>query len=82
MGVNLTRTEVADLMERFLSGNIGTWEWDDFISLPINDPELEKVRMRCATLDNEFPATQRGHYCGPEGFKILEMMIKDLRKER
>ena len=43
--------EVACYLRDFLNGTGGTWDWDDFISVPIADPRLEDLRYRAANLD-------------------------------
>jgi hypothetical protein len=80
MLVVMTRTEIANLIESFLDGSCGEWEWDDFIQTPLKDPEPEEFRRRCDRLPQEFPPTERGHYCGAEGFKVLKQIAADLRR--
>lgn len=41
MAVHYTKAEVADIIEAFLDGTRGRWDWDDFTSLRIADPEPE-----------------------------------------
>jgi hypothetical protein len=74
-----TREEVAKILEDFLSSRGGAWDWDDFISFSLDDRELETIRLRCAKLDSEFPATEKGRFCGPEGFEIIRGHIRQLR---
>jgi hypothetical protein len=74
-----TREEVARILEDFLASRGGAWDWDDFISLPLDDQELEAIRIRCAKLDSEFPAAEKGHFCGPQGFEIIRGYIRQLR---
>jgi len=62
-----------------LAGTGGPWDWDDFISVPIADPALERLRRRCAQLDVEFPPEAPGQYCGPGGMNVMRSMISDLR---
>ena len=45
-----SRGEVADTIERFVDGICGKWEWDDFISFEIVNPQLEAIRIRSAGL--------------------------------
>jgi hypothetical protein len=71
-----TKAEVADIIERFLEGNGGQWDWDDFLSIPIADPELDEVRQRCAATHDEAYRTQ---WCGPAGFAELRRIAADLR---
>ena len=72
--------EVATYIERSLEGTGGEWDWDDFTSVPIRDPELEKIRLRCLGLDREFPPTEAGAYCSSEGFAVLREMLEQLRR--
>ena len=32
--MKIDRQKAADLIERFVQGNVHSWEWDDFISGP------------------------------------------------
>src|SRR5436190_27641 len=74
-----SKEEVAIIIENFISGKGSDWEWDDFISCPINDLRLEKVRYRCASLDEEFPAEKSGEFCNAEGIKVLKDYVLELR---
>lgn len=57
-GEDRTRDEVASYLRNFVDGGGGQWDWDDFISIPIEDPALEGIRMRAASLD--LPPTEEG----------------------
>jgi hypothetical protein len=72
-----TREEVATVIQEFLEGSGGEWAWDDFLSFPIDDTELDRIRIRCAHLSGEFAATEG--YCGPEGFDVLRAYVRQLR---
>jgi hypothetical protein len=37
-------TEVASYLRNFIEGSGGEWDWDDFESVPIADPELNEIR--------------------------------------
>ena len=76
MAARYTKAEVADIIERFLEGNGGQWDWDDFLSIPIADPQLDGVRQRCdATRDEAYP----NQWCGPAGFAELRRIVAALR---
>jgi hypothetical protein len=77
--VKLTRAEAADVIESFVQRKGGPWDWDDFISVPQTDRELEQIRARCASLPREFPPQQSGHYCGPQGIEVLKKYVVLLR---
>ena len=71
------KTRLADIIERFLDGTGGRWDWDDFTSLSITDPELDAIRVRCGQLYDE--PTYAGRYCGPEGMVEIRRIIEKLR---
>jgi len=37
--------EMADLIRRFVSGDVGQYEWDDFMGISFSDPRLERARI-------------------------------------
>ena len=78
--IGMSRAEMADMIERFVDGTCHQWEWDDFCAVEIVEPQLEILRMRCAGLSQEFPATQKGHYCSEAGMDVLRHMMKELRQ--
>lgn len=72
------KSEVADVITRFMSGKIGPHEWDDFISIPLDDPYLEAIRLRCRDLPDDFPPQKRGEYCSSEGDVVLRQILGEL----
>ena len=77
----LSRKDVAQILEGFLDGTGHEWAWDDFTTFPLEDPELERIRIRCATLDSEFPPAEKGHFCGAGGLAVIRGYIRDLRAD-
>ena len=75
-----SREEIADIIERFLVGIGSQWEWDDFCSLPIRDPQLDSIRARCISLPQEHPPVKKGYYCSEAGIEILRQIIFELRR--
>lgn len=47
----LSRQDVIRIIDQFLSGEGGPYDWDDFLTLPISDNSLDQVRRRCANVD-------------------------------
>lgn len=72
--------EIADTIERFLDGRGDPWEWDDFVSIPLRDPYLERIRIRCAYLDQEDPSSGDS-YTGEEGVVVLRELVRELRSD-
>lgn len=79
MAIHYTKAEVADIIEQFLDRTGRRWDWDDFTSCRIADPELDAIRRRCGALYDE--PNYPGQYCGPEGFAEMRRMIEHLRQE-
>jgi hypothetical protein len=75
-----TRDEVADLIERFVAGNVGEWEWDGFISVRSADPAIEHVRQQCDEIHDAFPDRWDPHrYCSDAGRQELLRLAARLR---
>jgi hypothetical protein len=74
-----TKQEVGDIINRFIDKTGGNWEWDDFCSLPIADPDLDLVRVKCSGLGSTHPPTENGHFCNENGILLMRNMIHSLR---
>lgn len=77
--VKRSKAEVARIIENFLEGKGNDYDWDDFISIPILDNELERIRRDCAHLDQKYPATVKGQFCNGEGMDVLRSYVKILK---
>ncbi len=71
--------EFVKVIDDFLSGDIGPYDWDDFISVSLDDPELDYIRLQCAQASERFPAKETGQYCSDEGAKYLRSLADGLR---
>ena len=54
----LSATEVATYLRDFIEGSGDDWDWDDFTSVPIANPQLEDIRRKAAAVD--LPSTEEG----------------------
>lgn len=77
--VRRTNLEVANIIEAFVEGTRGRWDWDDFCSLKIENPELDAIRLKCCQLSDTHPPVVKGHYWNGEGIDILREMVRNLR---
>lgn len=78
-GIERTPAQVAKYLDDFLHGTGPKWEWDDFLSTALTDPELEKIRKHCQKLDLEFPPEKPGDFCGPKGLEVIRAYAEQLR---
>ena len=74
-----TKEEIIAIIESFIAGKGNEWDWDDFISIPIYNQELEKIRFRCLELPKEFPPDSAGKYCNKKGVEALKKIILELK---
>lgn len=65
----VTSEYVTRALEDFLSNQGGPYDWDDFLSLSLSDPQLDEIRRRCAAID--------WMTCG--GKEELKLILRDLK---
>lgn len=76
--VSLSREEVRQTIVAFIEGRGGAYDWDDFLSFPLQDPELEAVRKRCIEIEDEFPRRHPREWTSPEGVESLREIAEKL----
>jgi hypothetical protein len=76
---DMTPIHMADVIEGFVDATLYYWGWDDFMSIRLDDPDLEKIRQRCIDVDREFPPTGGDGYCNKEGVAWLLEAARTLR---
>jgi len=74
-----TPEEVASTIEGFINGGDNQWAWDGFISIRLDDPELEAIRQKIVALPVEFPPAQPRAYCSEAGMEKMRRMVQELR---
>ena len=77
-----TRTpeEIATIIDQFLDGTCGKWDWDDLCSIKIEDPDLDQVRVLCSSTCFVYPPTEKGFYCSSQGREYLRELSRKLRE--
>ncbi len=78
--MKLSREEVVTIIEDFINDKGGKWDWDDFISIKLKDPELERIRLICVELPDTHPPSGKGQYCNFEGIELLKKILLSLKK--
>lgn len=75
-----TAEEVATYIENFVNGTGKDWDWDDFISCPIADDELDAIRIKCSQVQDDYPSGGKG-WCNEEGVRVMLALAKRLREK-
>jgi hypothetical protein len=74
-----TTEEVIGEITKFLNGIGGAYDWDDFLTIPIHDQQLNAIRIECAELRDKYPPGSCRQFCGDEGLRRLQEIIDDFR---
>ena len=77
----LSKADVAKYLEDFVNNGGGQWDWDDFTSVPIADPELDKVRQFCEEARTRWPVPEGQGWCNDEGMDQIRQLAGRLRTE-
>ena len=66
--------DIADLLRRFVGGDVDPYEFDDFISSRKKDDRLEAYRQELLDLPDSYPPDESGGYCNANGTnRILDI---------
>lgn len=69
----------AAIIESFLSGSCGDYDWDDFLTIPSPDPLIQAVKNYCADSHFHYPPSMDGHWCSETGALKLTQLSVHLR---
>ena len=75
-----TREDIAHVIESFLDGTCGPYDWDDFCTFSLTDRQLDEVRRECCDCDQQFPPDGPGQYCNDKGKAFLRDIARRLRE--
>lgn len=77
---NISKLEVAQILQDFLDGTGQPYAWDDFtLGTSFEDSYLDRIRVRCLRLSEEFPPARRDHYYGEQGLEVIRAYIRELK---
>lgn len=65
------KLDVARIIREFVAGHGDRWDWDELISIPFRDKELDAIAQRVSDIFDLYPADRPGRYCNDEGMKEL-----------
>jgi hypothetical protein len=77
--MDYTNAEVREIIINFLDGTGGRWDWDDFISRRIQDPQLEAIRQQAAELPDHYPPDLPNLYSNADGKRALRELAESLK---
>jgi hypothetical protein len=80
--MQLSKDEVATVIENFVEGTVGNWDGDDFTTgTTFQDDHLKAIQKRYLYLPEEFPS-DNPHYCSDEGLNVLRTLVAELRSKQ
>jgi len=71
--------QMADVIDRFIDGTGGPYEWDDYFGTPYADARIEELRLECLRVQDQYPG-KANEYCNAEGVHRLRQIAEALRK--
>jgi phosphatidylglycerol---prolipoprotein diacylglyceryl transferase len=77
--IELTRDQVAVILEQFADGGGGDWDWDAYMYEKFSDPTLAQIQGHCMMLPEDFP-TKSG-WCNDEGLEVIRQYARQLRSD-
>jgi len=74
--------EVCRILQSFVNGTGQSrpWDFDDFISVPIKNPALDKIRSQFSDLSDEFPDWDTTKPFPPKGMSELQTFIDEAKR--
>ncbi len=79
--INEERLAAADLLRRFVAGNIGKHELDDFISCRSKDELIERVRKQVIAIPDKYPTDNPANYASNEGLSEIISLANELKSD-
>lgn len=77
-----TREEIIQIITNFLEDKGDDYEWDDFTTIPLKTPELEKIRRNCYEVYCQYPSGRRDKWCSDKGIERLKEILSEVQSER
>lgn len=73
--------EAITAIRNFLDGQGDPWAWDDFLSVPVSDPEVRRLQGFCRQLPHDYPPEQGTDYCSRAGMERLRTLLDELTSD-
>ena len=70
----------AKVIESFVDGSCGPYDWDDFLNGSKNDADFQKIREECERIEIDYPARSGHEWCDDEGCRALLAIAARLRR--
>ncbi len=71
--------ESGAIIESFLGGSCGDYDWDDFLLIPSPDQLIQAVKNYCVDSHFRYPPAMVGHWCNENGALRLAQLSAILR---
>ncbi len=72
--------EIIKTISDFIEDKDGKWDWDDFATVPLKNPDLERIRKECYEIRFKYPSKDKHAYCSHEGIEALEELVSKLKQ--
>jgi len=73
--------DAARIIENFVNGTCGPYDWDEFLNGSKKDTDLQKIREECEHVECNYPASNEHEWCNDDGGRALMEIAARLRHE-
>jgi hypothetical protein len=73
--------DAAELIESFVNGTCGPYDWDDFLEGSKKNAKLQEIREECERVEIDHPARIEHEWCNDVGAQTLLAIAARLRRE-
>jgi len=69
---------IQEIMAKVINGTLGTYEFDDGMSLKCSDPKAEALRILVWQVQDLFPSNDPNQFCSEKGIRLLKSVLAEL----
>ncbi len=81
--IDLSKDEYISFLRSWIADTCGEWDYDDYTSVKVSDPQIESIRQRLIRLSDKYPPRHKHElYNRDEGDQEVLVMIKELEKAK
>ena len=68
--------DIREIITKVIDGKLGTYEFDDVMSIKCADPQAEALRLLVWQVQDLFPTNNRAQFCSEPGIRLLRFLLE------
>lgn len=70
--------DIQEIIAKVINGTLGTYEFDDEMSIKCSDPRAEALRLLVWQVQDLFPSNDPNQFCSEKGIRLLKCLLAEL----